>query len=62
LFNGRFRDEFSACEQFNTLFEVHVLAEDWRIQYNTYRPHCSLDDLTSETFRAAWISNHNRLS
>ena len=37
-FNGRFRDELLICEQFNTLLEVQVLAEDWRIEYNTYRP------------------------
>ena len=36
-FNGRFRDELLVCEQFNTLLEVQVLAEDWRIEYNTYR-------------------------
>jgi putative transposase len=61
-FNGRFRDEFLTCEQFNTLLEVKVLAEDWRIEYNTYRPHGSLDDLTPEAFRTAWINNQNRLS
>jgi transposase InsO family protein len=61
-FNGRFRDEFLACEQFNTLLKVQVLAEDWRIEYNSYRPHGSLDDLTPEAFRTAWINNQNRLS
>ena len=60
-FNGRFRDEFLACEQFNTLLEVQVLAEDWRIEYNSYRPHGSLNDLTPEAFRTTWI-NRNRLS
>ncbi len=28
------------------MLEVQVLAEDWRIEYNTYRPHGSLDFLT----------------
>jgi len=41
-------NEFLACEQFNTLLQVQVLAEDWRIEYNTYRPHGSLDGLTPE--------------
>ncbi len=45
-FNGRFRDEFLTTEQFDTLLEAQVLAEDWRIEYNTYRPHGSLGDLT----------------
>lgn len=31
-FNGRFRDEFLPCEQFDTLLEAAVLAEDWRIE------------------------------
>lgn len=56
-FNGRFRDEFLICEQFDTLLEVQVLAEDWRIEYNTYRPHGSLGGLTPEEFRQQWISN-----
>jgi transposase InsO family protein len=60
-FNGRFRDELLVCEQFNTLLEVQVLAEDWRIEYNTYRPHGSLDGLTPEAYRQQWI-NQNRLS
>jgi len=37
-FNGRFRDEFLTAEQFGSMLEVQVLAEDWRIEYNTYRP------------------------
>jgi putative transposase len=56
-FNGRFRDEFLACEQFDTLLEVQVLAEDWRIEYNTYRPHGSLHWLTPDAFHSQWITN-----
>lgn len=61
-FNGRFRDELLVCEQFNTLLEVQVLAEDWRIEYNTFRPHGSLGGLTPEAFRQQWINNHDSLS
>src|SRR5258705_755297 len=43
--NGRFRDEPLVCEQLNTLLEVQVVAEDWRIEYNSNRPHGSLDGL-----------------
>ena len=39
-FNGRLRDEFLAVEQH--LLEAQVLLEDWRIEYNTKRPHSSL--------------------
>lgn len=56
-FNGRFRDEFLACEQFHTLLEVQVLAEDWRTEYNTYRPHGSLHWLTPQAFHEQWITN-----
>jgi transposase InsO family protein len=55
-FNGRFRDEFLATEQFNTLLEAQVLAEDWRIEYNTIRPHGSLGGLTPTQFRQQWIN------
>ena len=41
-FNGRLRDEFLAIEQFDSLLEARVLIEDWRIEYNTKRPHSSL--------------------
>ncbi len=61
-FNGRFRDEFLITEQFHTLLEAQVLAEDWRIEYNTYRPHGSLGDLTPEAFRQQWLNNPPALS
>jgi putative transposase len=56
-FNGRFRDEFLVCEQFDTLLEVQVLAEDWRTEYNSYRPHGSLGWLTPDAYRDQWINN-----
>jgi putative transposase len=45
-FNGRVRDELLNTEEFATLLEAQVLAEGWRIEYNTYRPHSSLGGLT----------------
>ncbi|MFE3262046.1 integrase core domain-containing protein [Nocardia sp. NPDC059091] len=53
-FNGRFRDEFLDCEVFHSLTEVQVLAEDWRIEYNNYRPHGSLNLLSPSIFRQQW--------
>jgi putative transposase len=38
-FGSRLRDELLAVEAFNTLLEARVLVEDWRIEYNTARPH-----------------------
>ena len=61
-FNGRFRDEFLIVEQFDTLLEAQVLAEDWRIAYNTFRSHGSLDDLTPEAFMKQWTNNQPALS
>ena len=41
-FNGKLRDELLNREIFDTLFEVKVLAERWRMEYNTFRPHSAL--------------------
>jgi len=41
-FNSKLRDEFLNGEIFYSLKEVQVLAERWRIYYNTERPHSSL--------------------
>ena len=41
-FNGKLRDELLNCEIFDTLFEAKVLIEQWRVEYNTVRPHSSL--------------------
>jgi len=42
-FNGKLRDELLNREIFDTLFEAKVLAEWYRCEYNTIRPHSSLD-------------------
>ena len=41
-FNGKLRDELLNGEIFYTLREAQVLIEQWRVQYNTIRPHSSL--------------------
>ena len=41
-FNSKLRDEFLNGEIFYSLKEVQVLAERWRVHYNTVRPHSSL--------------------
>jgi transposase InsO family protein len=43
LFNGKFRDELLNGEIFYTLKEAKVLIEKWRLEYNTFRPHSSLN-------------------
>ena len=41
-FNGKLRDELLNREIFSTLAEARVLIEQWRVHYNTVRPHSSL--------------------
>jgi putative transposase len=41
-FNGKLRDELLNRELFDTLFEAKVLADRWKREYNTVRPHSSL--------------------
>ncbi len=41
-FNTRFRDELLNGEIFYCLREPQILIEQWRIHYNTVRPHSSL--------------------
>jgi len=41
-FNGKLRDELLNGELFYTLGEAQVLIEQWRVHYNTIRPHSSL--------------------
>ena len=53
-FNGKLRDELLNVETFETLLEARVLAEDFRIEYNTYRPHSSLGQLTPAEFAERW--------
>ena len=53
-FNGRLRDEFLAVEQFDRLPEAQVLIEDWRLEYNTKRPHSSLGWLAPAAYAERW--------
>jgi putative transposase len=41
-FGSRVRDEVLAVEAFDSLLEAKVVIEDWRIEYNSVRPHSSL--------------------
>jgi len=42
-FNSKLRDELLDREIFYTLREAQVLIEQWRVEYNTFRPHSSLN-------------------
>lgn len=49
-FNGRLRDECLNEHLFSSLPTAREMIEDWRIDYNTERPHTSLDGLTPHEF------------
>lgn len=51
-FHDKLRDEFLQMEIFVSVAEARVLLEGWRVQYNEFRPHSSLDDLTPAEFAA----------
>lgn len=53
-YGSRMRDELLAIEVFDTLLEAQVLVSDWRIEYNTVRPHSALGMLTPSAYAHAW--------
>ena len=53
-FNSRFRDELLNRELFTCLAEAQVLVEQFRIEYNTERPHSSLSYMTPKQFIDQW--------
>jgi putative transposase len=61
-FGGRRRDERLAVEAFSTLLEAKVLVQDWRIEYNTLRPHSALGYLTPTDYAKVWTATHPTLS
>ena len=62
-FNGHLRRELLEMESFNSLFEARLLLEDWRLEYNYYRPHQSLGYMTpAEYARTRKTENQPELS
>lgn len=49
-FNGRLRDECLNEHIFVNLHTAQQIIESWRQDYNTNRPHSSLNDMTPEEF------------
>jgi putative transposase len=54
-FNSKLRDEFLNPEIFYSMKELRVLAERWRVHYNTVRPHSSLGYRPPAP--EAWLTN-----
>ncbi len=57
-FNGRLRDECLNVEDFASLTEARVVIEDWRHEYNTYRPHQALGGLTPADYASQTTQPH----
>ena len=51
-FNGRLRDECLNVNEFKTLEDAQRIIEAWRYDYNEYRPHGSLGNLTPYEFKS----------
>lgn len=49
-FNGSFRDECLNVNWFMSIEDAKEKIENWRKDYNGFRPHSSLDDMTPDEF------------
>jgi len=49
-FNGSFRDECLNVNWFLSMEDAQEKIEKWRLDYNEFRPHSSLGDLTPQQF------------
>ncbi len=59
-FNGRLRDECLNEHLFPSLKQARRIIETWRIDYNTERPHTSLNGLTPTQFATRPHKGHNQ--
>lgn len=55
-FHDKFRDECLQREWFSSLLDAQIVIEDWRLHYNTRRPHSSLKYKTPADFAAQFIT------
>ena len=57
-FNGRLHDELLNIEEFGSITEAKVLIEDWRQEYNNYRPHSALGGRTPNEYAITTTTNN----
>lgn len=60
-FNGSFRDECLNTNWFLSMEDAQEKIKAWREEYNTFRPHSRLGDLTPEMFIQNQVSSPNSL-
>ena len=58
-FNGRLRDECLNEHLFSSYSQARQIIERWRHDYNTERPHTSLDGLPPQAFATRSTPDHN---
>ena len=56
-FNGKFRDECLNMEVFRKVREAQVVVQEWRKEYNEFRPHSALGNLTPAEFASRSVSS-----
>jgi len=61
-FNARMRDELLDGEIFLSLAEMKYVVDRWRMDYNHYRPHSSLDYMTPAEFAKSCVADSSRNS
>ena len=55
-FNGKLRDECLNEHWFKHLTEARAILEDWRHDYNQFRPHSSLGNLTPVEYASTLVT------
>lgn len=58
-FNSIVRRECLSQHYFSNLEEAQRILDGWRFEYNNYRPHGSLNQITPAEFRAGWKATKN---
>jgi len=56
-FNGSFRDECLNLHWFLSLEDARTKIKAWKDDYNSFRPHSSLGDLTPDQFTEEYLRN-----
>jgi len=59
-FNGSLRDECLNTNWFLSIEDAQDKLEAWRMDYNQYRPHSSLDNMTPEAFARSMAVEANK--
>ncbi len=61
-FNGKLRDECLNENYFLNLAHARIVIEEWRVEYNSERPHSSLNNLTPDEYTEMWENEQKLLT